>query len=190
MIRKNKERKIINKPLEIATREWGNLRCSFEMCGDIGDFNLEDLRISRWFVGQEYEGFISNIIDMDKKLSQYGYSTPEALNVFTVLASMGAEKLGLKEELASDFGMGYGFVRTGLPAYTQLEPRQILFYKLFYPSGVFFNWYFDPSLIKKKLKIVFERFRSWQNNPQLYTQDFAQFQSIAEAWKEWEEINE
>jgi hypothetical protein len=61
---------------------------------------------------------------------------------------------------------------------------------MFYPSGVGFNWDFDPSLVKTKLKIIFERFRSWQDNPQLYTQDLVQFQSIGETWKEWEEINE
>ncbi len=159
------------------------------MCGDIGDFNPENPGISRWLARQEYEGFISNIIEMDKKLSQYGYSTPEALNVFTILASMAAEKLGLKEELAFAFGMGYGFVRTGLVANHKLEPGQILFCKMFYPLGVNFNWDFDPSLVKIKLKIVFERFRSWQNNPRLYAQDFVQFQSIGETWKEWNEVN-
>jgi hypothetical protein len=188
---------MINKPLEIARREWENLRCSFEMCGDIGDFNPDELTISNLRVGQEYEGLRlrSNIIDMDKKLFQYEYSTPEALYVLTILASKAAEQLGLNEELASAFGMGYGFVRTGLVAYHGLEPRQILFYKMFFPFGELtshgdINCDLDPSLVKKKLKIVFERFRSWQNNSQLYTQDFAQFQSIGETWKEWEEINE
>ena len=182
---------MINKSLEIAGREWEHIRHSLEMCGDIGDFNPEDLRNSEWFIGQEYEGFISNIVEMDKKLSQYGYSTPEAFNMFTELALMAAEKLGLKEELASDFGIGYGFVRTGLPVYLLLEPKQILFCRMFFPLGGvwYLDWDFNPSLVKIKLKIVFERFRNWQNNPQLYTQDFEQFQSIGETWKEWEEIN-
>ena len=170
---------MIDKAIQVIKREWENLRCYLAMCGDIGDFNPEDFGISRWRVEQKYERFISNIIEMDKKLSQYGYSSPEAFTIFTVLASMAAEKLGLKEELASDFGMGYSFVRTGLPAFHRLGPRQVLFYKMFYPSGVSFNWDFDPSLVKTRLKIVFERFMSWQDNPQLYTQDFEQFlQSI------------
>jgi hypothetical protein len=181
---------MIDDSIQIAEREWENIRCSFEMCGDIGDFNPENPGISRWLVRQENEGFISNIIEMDKRLSQYAYSTSEALNLFTSLASIAAEKLGLKEELASAFGKGYGFVRTGFVAYHRLEPKQILFCKLFYPIGVSFNRDFDPSLVKIKLKIVFERFMGWQNNPQLYTQDFAQFQKMGETWKEWNKVNE
>jgi len=53
-----------------------------------------------------------------------------------------------------------------------------------------FNCDFDPSLVKTKLKILFKRFRSWQNDPLLYREDFERFQSIRETWKEWEEINE
>ncbi|HLE24517.1 MAG TPA: hypothetical protein VI935_02570 [Thermodesulfobacteriota bacterium] len=181
---------MINKQLRIARREWENIRQSLEMCGDIGDFNPEDLRNSIWFIGQEYEGFISNIIDMDEKFSQCGYGTSDALNVLTKFASVAAEKLGFKEELASAFGMGYGFVRTGLLAYDKLEPRQILFCKMFYPLGVNFKWDFNPSMVKTKLKIVFEKFRSWQNNPQLYTQDFAQSQKMGEIWKGCNEVNQ
>jgi hypothetical protein len=186
---------MIDKAIQVLRREWENLRCSLEMCGDIGDFNPEDFSISRWTVEKEYTGFISTLIEMDERLSQYGYATPEALTVFTVLASTAAEKLGLKEKLTFAFGMGYGFVRTGLVVYHRLEPRQILFYKIFYPFGAVkfhwdLNWDFDPSLVKIKLKIVYERFMSWQNSPQLYTEDFAQFQKMAEIWKEWNEVNE
>jgi len=188
---------MIDRTTQIARKEWEDLRCSFEMCGDIGDFKSEDPTISKLRVGQEHEGLRLrlNVIEMDKKLSQYGYATPEALNVFTMLASRAAENLGLNEELASAFGMGYGFVRTGLVTYHSLEPRQILFHKMFFPFwGRAFhldsNCDFDLYLIKMKFKFVFERFRSWQNNPLLYAQDFEQFQSIGETWKEWEEINE
>ncbi|MGH7791233.1 MAG: hypothetical protein ACREOB_02855, partial [Thermodesulfobacteriota bacterium] len=47
----------------------------------------------------------------------------------------------------------------------------------------------DPSLVKTKLKIVFERFRSWQKNPMLYREDVERFRSMDETWKEWEEVN-
>jgi hypothetical protein len=187
---------MIDGATQIARKEWANLRCSLEMCGDIGVFNPDELAISNLRVGQEYERLRlrSNIIDMDKKLLQYEYFTPEALYVLTTLASMAAEKLGLREELASAFGMGYGFVRTGLVAYHGLELRQILFHKMFFPFGGLtshgdINCDLAPSLVKTKLKIVFERFRSWQNNPLLYTEDVERFQSIDETWKEWEEVN-
>jgi hypothetical protein len=180
---------MIDKAVQIVRREWEKLRQSFEMCGDIGDINLGDPKISKWLVSQAYEGFISNIIEMDRRFPQDGYATLEALNVFTVLGSIAAERLGLNEDMASSFGVSYGFVQTGLFAYHTLEPRQIFFYKIFYPLGVM-SCDLDHSLIKTKLKIVFERFRSWQDNPRTYIQDIARIQKMAEAWKEWNEINE
>jgi hypothetical protein len=183
----------LNKTYEIITREWEDLRCSFEMCGDIGDLTLEDLRDIKWLVGEEYEWLISKIIKMDEKVSQNGYATSEAMYVFTVLAMMAARRLGLDSEyLAFNFGMGYGFVRTGLISYDRLEPMQVLFYKMFFPLGGTWNiyWGFDPYLVKEKLSVVFNRFMSWQNNPERYKEDFARSQNIEELWTAWEEANE
>lgn len=181
---------MIGKADQIARNEWENLRSSFEMCGDIRDFNPEDFRNSRRPFEQDHSWFISNVLEMDRAFTQYGYATREAVNIFTVLASRAAEKLGLNEESASAFGMGYGFLRTGLVQYIKLEPKQVLFYKMFFPLGVNFDWNSDPSLVKEKLHIVFERFKDWQNNPQHYTRDFAESQETGEIWKEWEEVNE
>jgi hypothetical protein len=61
---------------------------------------------------------------------------------------------------------------------------------MFFPLGVDFNWDFDPSMVKEKLHIVFEIFKDWQDNPQIYLQDFAKSQETGEIWEEWEEINE
>lgn len=186
------DRAVIDKALEIVRREWENVRYSFEMCGDIGDFSIENFRTSKWFFEQGFEWFISNVIEMDKKIPQFGYATPEALNVFTMLASRAAEKLGFNKELAFAFGIGYGFVRTGLLSGNRLEPTQAIFCKIFFPLGMGseFEWDFDSSVVKRKLKAVFEGFRSWQENPQIYLQDLAQFQNIGKVWKEWEEIDE
>ena len=188
---------MIDGVTRIARREWGDLRYFLEICGDIGDFNTEDLTISDLHVREVNEGlrFRSNTTDLDKKLFQHEYSTPEALYVLTILASKAAERLGLEEELASGFGKGYGFVRTGLVVAHGLDPRQILFHKMFFPFGGLTNHWdincdFDPSMVKAKLKSVFERFRSWQNNPLLYREDIERFQSLWESWKEWQEINE
>ena len=180
---------MIDKATQIARKEWENLRYSFEMCGDIGDFNPEDFRTPRWPFEQDHSWFISNVIMMDRRFPQFGYSTPEALNTFTVLASRAAEKLGLNEESASAFGMGYGFLRTGVMAYDRLEPKQVLFYKMFFPLGVNFNWDSDSSLVKEKLCIVFERFKDWENSPQTYTQDLTDSKDTERTWKEWEEVD-
>lgn len=184
------DRAVIDKALEIVRREWENVRYSFEACGDIGDFSIENFRTSKWFFEQGFEWFISNVIEMDKKIPQFGYATSEALNVFTILASRAAEKLGFNKELAFAFGIGYGFVRTGLILNNKLGPMQAIFCKVFFPLGMGFNWNFDSSVVKTKLKAVFEGFRSWQENPQIYVQDLAQFQNIGKVWKEWEEIDE
>lgn len=177
---------------KIIKREWEVLRLSFEMCGDIGEVNLDNLKNIRWVIGVEYEKLISQIIEMDEKLPQYGYATQEALNVLTLLVSIAAKKLGLRKELATAFGMGYGFARTGLVSYHRLEPKQVLFYKMFFPQGGvrILDLEFDPRFVKEKLVIVFNRFMSWQNNPQLYKEDIARCQNIGELWKAWDEANE
>ena len=180
---------MIDKANQIGRKEWENLRYSFELCGDIGEFDPENFRDSRLPFEQDYNWFISDTIEMDRKLSQYGYATREALNTFTVLASRAAEKLGLNEKSASSFGMGYGFLRTGLIEYNRLEPKQVLFYKMFFPLGVNFDWNSDPSMVKEKLHIVFERFKDWQDNPQHYIQDLTESQETEEVWKEWEQVN-
>jgi hypothetical protein len=176
----------------ILEKEWDNLRGYFETCGDIGNYHLEDIRSSRLLFGEE-EGFISNVINMENKRPKYGYATPEALNVFTVLASIAAAKLGLEEEFAPAFGEGYGFARTGFISYYRLNPKQILFYKMFFPLGGAWDLYSDiypdlyPNLIQKRLRHVLDQFKTWQNNPQLYTRDLVEFQNIEEGWKAWDE---
>ncbi|MGB7292827.1 MAG: hypothetical protein WBD99_11700 [Thermodesulfobacteriota bacterium] len=182
-----------DKSYYIVRREWESLRSTFELCGDIGDFHFEDLRDFKWLIGEEYEWLISKIIKMDEKLSQYGYATSEAMYVFAVLGMMAAKRLGLdSENLAFNFGMGYGFVRTGLVSYQRLEPMQVLFYRLFFPLGGTwdFYWRFDPFLVREKLSTVFNRFMGWQNNPERFKEDFAISQNIGELWKAWEEANE
>jgi len=182
----------IYKAADILGGEWENLRFYFESCGDIGKFNFEDIKNSGFLLGGE-EGFISNVIGMEHKLPKCGYATPEALNVYTVLAAVAASKLGLDKESASAFGVGYASVRTGILTYHPLDSKHILFNKLFFPFGaVTYQWDFsaqlDASLIKKKLEIVFDRFRGWQDNPQLYRDDLTLFQNMTEAWKAWDEI--
>ena len=182
----------IHKAISILAREWETLRSCFRECGDIGNFNLEDVKRSGFLLGEE-EGFISNVISMDNKRPKYGYATPEALNVCAVLASIAASKLGLEEDFAPAFGKGYGFARTGFISYYRVDPRQILFYKMFFPLGGAWDLYCDVypnlylNLIKKRLRTVLDKFKNWQNNPELYTQDLMEFQNIGETWKIWAE---
>ena len=182
---------MIDKSLEIARREWEHIRHSLEMCGDIGEFNAENFVFDKSNYISNLSLFVVNLIEMDEKSMRYGYATPEALDVFTTLSTRALERLGFSKEWALAFGYGYGYIRTGwLGLHEEIEGQQMLFSKMFFPLGASFNWDFDHSLAKIKLQIVFESFRGWQDNPQLYTQNLVESQDTEETWKEWGEVNE
>jgi hypothetical protein len=162
---------MIDKALEVARREWENIRGSLTMYGDIGDFNPEDFILGKPTLISDLLCFITNLIEMDKQLIRHGYSTPEALDVFTTVATKAAERLGLSEGLALAFGSGYGYVRTGWLGLQEIEQQQVIFSKIYFTVGVNFYWKFDSPLVRTKLKTVFNRFMSWQNDPQSYSRE-------------------
>ena len=123
------------RALQIAKREWKNIRLSLQSCGDIGEFfdaglltklnrgaNLETTNFSfpqspiRMSKSTKGSLLARELIDMDYKLNRlptYGYFTPEAAHVFTALTSRAVNRLGLRERPAKSFGSGYSLVRTG-----------------------------------------------------------------------------
>ncbi len=167
----------IHRALQIAKREWANIKSSLGACGDIGEFhskNHERGRIDSILVS---EGLIlvRNFIRMDNKLPTYGYLTQEAACVFTYLASKAAERLGLKGTMAQTFGRGYSWVRTGW-----FEPygigeheviKQLFFMKIFFPLGGYFKWDFNSPDVKARLRAILHRFMVWQDNPGSYFRD-------------------
>ena len=175
---------------QILKKEWDTLRIYFDDCGDIGEFKLEDLMNSSWVRGEE-EALIVKTLRMYESFPIYGYASPEAFSVFTILVSSAAEKLGLNNDIAYSFGLGFGFVRTGFISHSELEPKQIIFYKLFFPLGAVANNYldFEPSLVKPKIKALFERFKLWDSSPESYLDDYMAYKDIEQAWKDWDEIN-
>jgi hypothetical protein len=166
----------IIRALEIARREWKDIKSSLEMCGDIGEFDSENPINSRI---TETEGslLVVNLIDMDNEFGTYGYFTQEAAYVFSTLVSSAAERLGLVGGLAKTFGDGYSWVRTGWFDFDmehvgkQQIIKQLFFMKTFFPLGGYFNWDFNSRETKTKLKAVFNRFVAWQNTPESYTED-------------------
>ena len=175
---------------QILKKEWDTLRIYFDDCGDIGEFKMEDLMNSSWVRGEE-EALIVKTLRMYESFPIYGYASPEAFSVFTILVSSAAEKLGLNNDIAYSFGLGFGFVRTGFISRSELEPKQIIFYKLFFPLGAVANNYldFEPSLVKPKIKALFERFKLWDSSPESYLDDYMAYKDIEQAWKDWDEIN-
>jgi hypothetical protein len=175
---------------KILKKEWDTLRLYFDDCGDIGEFKFEDLMNSSWPRGEE-EVLIGKIVRMYENFPKYGYASPEAFSVLTILVSNAAEKLGLSKDTAYSFGLGFGFVRTGFISSSKLEPKQILFYKLFFPLGAVVNNYleFEPSLVKPKIKALFERFKLWDNYPESYFNDYMSYTNMEQSWKDWDEIS-
>ncbi|MGE5443674.1 MAG: hypothetical protein ACM3SR_03620 [Ignavibacteriales bacterium] len=166
----------IQRAVQIAKREWENIRLSLQMCGDIGEFDSINHISNCTSIVSETLPLIRNLIEMENKLSTYGYFTPEAGYVFTYLASRAGERLGLSYKLAQTFGRGYGWIRTGWFDLESVERRhlikQIIFFKLFFPLGRdFISWDFNSPAVKAKLKAVVYKFAAWQSNPDSYIQD-------------------
>jgi hypothetical protein len=176
------------KTLEIAKREWENIRVSLERCGDIGEFDSED-PINARFIRIEGITFFRNLMEMDNKLPKNGYFTPEASYVFTTLASIAGERLGLTSRFAKTFGSGYAWVRTGCLNLTDIEEyqqliKQLFFLKLFFPIGGFFNWDFNSQAVKTKLSLIFYKFMSWQKDPSVYIQDVKDYrEQLKPLWR-------
>ena len=153
------------KALQIARREWDNIRVSLERCGDIGEFDTRDYPSAGFFLSSEDSLLIRNLMEMDKKLSTYGYTTPEATYVFAALASRSGERLRLIGSMAQTFGRTYSWFRTGYPLSDGTE-RRILnrmdIFDLFFPFILNLAWDFDSPAVKIGLKTVFNRFLEWQ----------------------------
>jgi hypothetical protein len=160
------------KPSQIARREWENIRASLEMCGDIGEFDSKNHTNEKSI--SDLSLLVRNLMKMENKLSTHHYFTKEAAYVFSTFATIAGESLGLKRRLARAFGSGYSLVRTGDPCLSAMEKRllkQIIFLKLFFPVEGYFNWDFNSPLVKAKMKVVFDKFVKWQNDPRSYFRD-------------------
>src|SRR5882724_9469332 len=103
------------RAVQIAKREWENIRASLEMCGDIGAFSPKDyININGRFALPSLDLLlVRKLIEMDNKLPSYGYFTQEAAYVFYTLASRAGKRIGLIGRVAKTFGTGYSLIRTG-----------------------------------------------------------------------------
>ena len=175
----------IEKAIQIARREWENIRSSLEMCGDIGEFDSKNYLNSSLALLSEDSFLFRNLIEMENKLPTYGYFTQEASYVFTSLGSKAAERLGLIGGMAQTFGRGYSWIRTGWFDPSGMEEqhiiKQLIFFKLFFPLGRdFMGWDFNSQIVKKKLNLVFYKFITWQGNSSIYIQDIRDYREQLE----------
>jgi hypothetical protein len=174
----------ILEAVQIAKREWGNIRVSLDKFGDIGEFDSKNYVNSNPNLLSEGSLLVRNLIEMESKLPKDGYFTQEAAYVFTTLALGGGERLGLIGRLAQTFGRGYSWVRTGWFDPYGIEEhhviKQLFFVKVFFPLGGYFNWYFDSPEVKTKLSAVLHMFVGWQDNPRRYIEDVRRYRDQLE----------
>lgn len=189
---KRKER--FDKALELAEREWNNVAESLSDCGDIGAFDKEDFMIGiidedviikepMWSKTKGVSGyaptyypmyFLQNLLAMDENLEKRGYKTVEALYVFIEIAAKAVERLGFRGTFSIAFATGYAYCRTGWMAEKAQSDERDIFYAMFFPPYKFFlghgdySWGFHWTSVREKLKRIFDRFMSWQNDPALY----------------------
>jgi hypothetical protein len=171
--------------IRIAKREWENIRKSLIEIADIGELDLGALP-ERGFA-KKYNGlyFVSSLNRLEEGFPEHGYFTPEAAYVFVNLAFIAGKKLGLEDNFAESFGSGYSWVRTGFFDLDYVEDhrtviKQLLFFQTFYPIEGDYNWSFESSEVREKLKRVFNNFLLWQNNPAAYVKGLRVFREKLE----------
>lgn len=166
----------VQKAFRIAKREWENIGSSLILCGDIGALDLKDMN-----GGSERLSLYRDIVEMESKFPTCSYSSKEAARVFTVLASEAGERLGLKGEIAKSFSSGYSLVRTGWYDLNSSPEKyhlikQMFFLKLFFPFGGYSTgWDFESPTAQKKLKLIFDTFALWQEDPASFIRDFVEY---------------
>lgn len=184
--------KKLQRALQIAKREWENIRLSLRLCGDIGEFSEKDFMIGiidedviirepeisptksvSFYAPTFYPMyFIRNLISMDEKMEERGYKTVEALYVFVELATKAGERLGLIGTFSMGFGAGYASVRTGWIAEKGLPVERDIFFRMFFKgTKKNYDWDFFWTSVGEKLKTIFDKFLAWQNDQTLYQKE-------------------
>ena len=181
--------KRLDRALVIAETEWENVRLSLGLCGDTGGFDKEDFMIGiikedviireplisptksvSVYAPTFYPMyFIDNLLSMEEKFAERGYSTSEALYVFIELASKASERLGLHGTFAMAFGAGYGSIRTGWVAEKGLPLEREIFFNMFFRGRKKeYGWDFHWTSVRERLKEILDRFHAWQSDEELF----------------------
>ena len=188
----DKAQKELNEALDIAEREWNNIRLSLELCGDIGNFDKEDfmigiieedviLRQPLRSPTKSVSGYsptfypmylVRNLLLMEDKFSDQGYKSIEAVYVFVELANQAAQRLGLDGNFAMGFASGYGNVRTGWIAEKGWGEEREIFSKIFFRGRkIDYDWEFYWNSTRTRLKSIYDKFIVWQQNPKVYNKE-------------------
>ena len=184
--------KRLKEALEIARREWENVRLSLELSGDIGEFDKEDFMIGvieedviiRMPLDSPTKSvsvyaptyypmyFVDNLLRMEKRFKESGYCTTEALYVYIELATKAVERLGLNGSFAMALGAGYASARTGWIAEKGYPVEREIFCKMFFRGKKkHYGWDFHWASVRGRLKEIFDKFSAWQSDEELYLEE-------------------
>lgn len=182
----------LERALFIAKREWENVRTSLSRAGDIGGFNKADFMIGiieeDVIIREPLESptksvsgysptfypmyFVENLVRMDEKLPERGYSTPEALYVYIELATQAAERLGLEGTFAMAFGAGYASVRTGWIAEKGFPVERKIFADVFFSGRKKdYVWESHWDSVNDRLAQLVAKFTAWQKDEKLFRKE-------------------
>lgn len=182
----------LKEALEIARREWGNVRLSLELSGDIGEFDKEDFMIGvieedviiRMPLDSPTKSvsvyaptyypmyFVDNLLRMEIRFKESGYRTTEALYVYVELAAGAAQRLGLSGSFAMSYGTGYAYARTGWIAEKGYPVEREIFQKMFFRNNKKHNdWDFHWTSVREGLKEIFDKWSAWQSDEELYLEE-------------------
>lgn len=185
-------KKKISQALNIAEREWENIRLSLRLCGDIGSFSKDDFMIgiisediiinhplksptksvSGYSPTYYPMYFVANLLVMEDKMPENGYRTVEALYTFIELVTKAVFRLGLEGNFGMAFGSGYANVRTGWIGEKGYTQERLRFEKIFFQNrSKDYNWEFYWTSVQEDMKNVYDQFISWRDNPEKYSSD-------------------
>lgn len=155
---------------DVAALEWEKIRTSLRLCGDIGPFEEAHITQGDGFEQEEVADFWQNLADFAETVEEHGYGTLEAMGVYCLLVRLAVRRLGLSGAIATAFANGYSYIRTGWALDTDTSIEQNLFYKMFFQSREDHGWEFDSPTVQERLKLIFDKFMSWEQD-RLYYHD-------------------
>jgi len=165
-----------SEELTLAKSLWDEIRQSLELCGDIGefspsDFALEDLPRVVW-QGKPVLPFpvLRRLTELDGQINEIFWNVYEALGICA------GSKLGLDEKLSIAFADSLAIIRTGMAGGHHTEAEQCIAQEIFLSRVPFgSNWNPASPIVQGQLREVFERFKRWQGDSELYGKDIKQF---------------
>lgn len=167
---------MIKEELKLAERLWEEIRSSLSKCGDVGDFNAQELELSD----------IPRVIWNDRpvlplsllhRLGELKVEINEVFwNVYEALVILAAKRLGFKTRMAIVFADALTCIRTHMVGGHKTEAEQCIAQEIFLSKIPFeAEWDPDSPNVKEQILIIYNKFNEWQVDPILYKKEIEGF---------------